>query len=125
MSTARARGPMFDGRAQAAVAAFVREFEEEYSQRGANMVRQHLGGVLQHPTGRYESGIHTDRAGGDSQVTDNRAIYGPWLEGTGSRNRTTRFKGYKTFRQVTQRMQSEAGSFGSTLIRSRFLGRME
>jgi len=28
-------------------------------------------------------------------------VYGPWLEGTGSRNQTTNFKGYKSARLAT------------------------
>ncbi len=34
-------------------------------------------------------------------VSDFPVIYGHWLEGTGSRHRTTRFKGYWVFRTTT------------------------
>jgi hypothetical protein len=34
----------------------------------------------------------------DLVVTTRLSMYGPWLEGTGSRNETTRFKGYHGFR---------------------------
>lgn len=37
------------------------------------------------------------------------AIYGPWLEGTGSRNQTTRFKGYSSFRKTAQWLDKEKG----------------
>lgn len=42
-----------------------------------------------------------------SNRVENNVIYGPWLEGTGSRNRTTRFKGYFTFRKVASRIRSK------------------
>ena len=44
-------------------------------------------------------------------VTSGNAMYGPWLEGTGSRNATTRFKGYHGYRlasQVTRRVKRRA-----------------
>jgi hypothetical protein len=42
--------------------------------------------VLQHPTGYYQSKITVERAGTGYRVTDQGVVYGPWLEGTGSRN---------------------------------------
>jgi hypothetical protein len=39
-------------------------------------------------------------------VTDGGVIYGPWLEGTGSRNKTTRFKGYWSFRTAAQSLRT-------------------
>ena len=35
-------------------------------------------------------------------ITDGNVIYGPWLEGISSRNQSTRFKGYATFRKTGQ-----------------------
>jgi hypothetical protein len=97
-------GPIFDGRAQAAVADFCRDSEREVAQWGAGEVRQALHAVLRHPTGYYEGHVHAEQ----NQITDDRVVYGPWLEGTGSRNHTTRFKGYATFRRTTQKIQARA-----------------
>lgn len=41
-------------------------------------------------------------------VSWNKLIYGPWLEGVGSRNTTTRFKGYFIFRQATTKLRVKA-----------------
>lgn len=41
-------------------------------------------------------------------VTTELAMYGPWLEGTGSRNMTTRFKGYFGYRLAAQELDVEA-----------------
>jgi len=68
-------------------------------------VRSTLGRVLQHPTGYYESRVVADYRSRPPSVHDSRVVYGPWLEGIGSRNATTRFKGYHTFRLVAQRLQ--------------------
>lgn len=70
-------------------------------------VHAELGRVLQHPTGYYESRVVADYGKRPPSVHDSMVIYGPWLEGIGSRNATTRFKGYATFRRVAQRMQGE------------------
>jgi hypothetical protein len=119
----RSHGPLFDGRARAAVDAFCDEAEAEIGQHGANVIRTELGAVLKHPTGYYQSQIQTDRASGDSTVWDGGVIYGPWLEGVGSRNKTTRFKGYATFRRMTAKIQAEAAKVAEEVL-PRFLGRM-
>jgi hypothetical protein len=62
-----------------------------------------------HP-GLYESAIHTERSMADHLIiTDTPVVYGPWLEGVGSRNSpVTRFPGYHTFRKVTGILDSLA-----------------
>lgn len=57
-------------------------------------------------TGKYTMPVVA--AEGESVVTSDLATYGPWLEGTGSRNQTTRFKGYYSFRLATQELDTNA-----------------
>lgn len=109
-------GPIFDGRAAQAARAFADESEERIADEGVNMVRTQLSHVLKHPTGYYASRVQTDRAMGDRTVMDSGVVYGPWLEGTGSRNDTTRFKGYATFRKVTQRLQGQSGRIAERVL---------
>lgn len=116
-------GPLFDGRASAAARDFCDAAEQEIAQEGVNQVRAQLGRVLQNPTGYYESQIQTDRAAGHWAVTDGDVIYGPWLEGTGSRNQTTRFKGYMTFRKTVQRIDRLAKATAERVL-PRYLDRM-
>jgi hypothetical protein len=48
-------------------------------------------------------------AGTDVEMVTNRlAVYGPWLEGTGSRNETTRFKGYHGMRLASELLEATA-----------------
>jgi hypothetical protein len=84
--------------------------EDVVARRGATEVRAELGRVLQHPTGYYESRVTPDITQRPPRVWDQMVVYGPWLEGIGSRNATTRFKGYSTFRRVAQRMQRDVVS---------------
>lgn len=116
-------GPLFDGRADAAVDAFCDASEEEIAQEGYNLVQTELGHVLKNPTGRYQSRVQTDRAGGDWEVNDDGVIYGPWLEGVESRNQTTRFKGYATFRRMAQALDARATQIAERVLPP-FLRRM-
>jgi len=38
-------------------------------------------------------------------ISDSGVVYGPWLEGVGSRNQATRFKGYAIFRRTRDKLQ--------------------
>jgi hypothetical protein len=116
-------GPLFNGQAHAAVTAFLKAAEDDVAKEGVNMVKATLGGVLQHPTGYYESQIQTDRAAYGAEINDDMVIYGPWLEGVGSRNATTRFKGYFSFRKTTAKIQAVAGTIAAHTL-ARFIGRM-
>lgn len=98
--TVRRSGPLFDGRARQAVQSYARAAEKAVAQEGARMVRRRLHQVLRHPTGYYEGHVAAEMVNDRWEVNDDGVVYGPWLEGTGSRNRTTRFKGYATFRRT-------------------------
>lgn len=113
------RGPLFDGRAAAAVEAFLSAGAQDVADEGKNMVRSDVP----RRTGYYQSRITTERRGRDAVVTDGRVVYGPWLEGISSRNQSTRFKGYRTFRQTAQRLQRRVPQIVQPTLR-RFLQRM-
>lgn len=106
------RGPVVEGHAEHIIGAGVDKAEEQVAEKGAQMVRTNLDGVLKHPTGFYRSNVQAE---GD-RITDNGVIYGPWLEGTGSRNRTTRFKGYFTFRRTTQELEARSGEIANDAL---------
>jgi hypothetical protein len=57
-------------------------------------------------TGKYQ--LPVAAGAGETVVTSDLATYGPWLEGTGSRNQSTRFKGYQSFRMAAQQLDGEA-----------------
>lgn len=117
------KGPLFDGRAGRVMDAYIADAEQAVAQAGVNDVRSALGSVLQNPTGYYESRIRTDLQSDDTVVTDGGVVYGPWLEGVSSRNKATRFRGYHTFRKVTQRLQSRAGAIAEEVLQ-RHIGRL-
>jgi hypothetical protein len=125
-------GPLFDGRAAAEAEAGTQAVREALAAEGERLVQAAFGASIQGGTGRFlasvtstsESRTYTVSSGRKTYalpvtvddpatttvVTTNLASYGPWLEGTGSRNQTTRFKGYHGFRQATQELDSSASS---------------
>jgi hypothetical protein len=84
------------------------EIERDVAQEGYNDVQRYLSSVLRHPTGYYQSQVTVHSEGGDVIVDGDDVVYGPWLEGVGSRNQSTRFKGYFTFRKISQLLEAKS-----------------
>jgi hypothetical protein len=103
--TVTARGPVFD-RARPILERGVGNMQERVADTGVMMVQRRLDTVLKHPTGKYRRSIRATRSSVGADVTDSGVVYGPWLEGVSRRNQATRFKGYATFRRVTQELQA-------------------
>lgn len=117
-------GPLFDGSAQRAMPGIVDDVSRSLGTEGHRRVLAGLDATLRRPTGAYRSRIALyGPVSGQSRVHDNRGIYGPWLEGTGSRNATTRFKGYRNFRTATQQLQQAAPYLAADVI-ARHLGEL-
>lgn len=92
----RVEGPLFDGRAARAMQAASDDAREDIAEFAETHVLTLMGMAFRHPTGYYESRVTTTRVSGDtSLVHDQGVVYGPWLEGIGSRNApVTVFPGY-------------------------------
>jgi hypothetical protein len=100
-----ASGPLFDGRAVTQLSVFLDEAVDLVAAAAEEAVNRNLATSIRHPTGYYQSQIQTVHHGLDRVINDNGVIYGPWLEGVGSRNKTTRFKGYASFRRAQQQIE--------------------
>jgi hypothetical protein len=96
------RGPVFDGRAQNDLALMALAIETEVGRQAYAMVMGNLNASIRHPTPYYETQVIVQHLEPSTVVHDRGIIYGPWLEGVGSRNKTTRFKGYSSFRRAFQ-----------------------
>lgn len=113
-----ARGALVEGRAPAHVRRAVDDIEHEVARYGKDQVQQRLDVVLKTQTPYYRTRIAVTRAGGDWEVTDQGVVYGPWLEGVGSRNSpVTRFKGYATFRRVAGQVEGNADRIAERVLR--------
>jgi hypothetical protein len=120
----RLSGPLFDGDPGRIIDDAVREIDQQVGQEAEQDLRGRFGHVLRHPTGRYVSRLRVATQGSLVRVDDQRAVYGPWLEGTGSRNGSSRFKGYATFRIVRQQLDAKARRIAEQVI-ARYVGRLK
>ena len=115
------RGPVLEGKGaeviEREVGKGIEKLVELGEQRLAMMLRSRPAGVYlsvaearkgQASQGNYPRNIHGMASHLHGLITDSEVEYGPWLEGVGSRNATTRFKGYHSFRRVGQTLQKDA-----------------
>ena len=103
--TVRVSGPIFHPDND--LDRLMEDIEEAVADAAYHTVHGNLASSLRNPTGYYQAHIEIDRRGGDRVVHDSDVIYGPWLEGTGSRNDSTRFKGYASFRRAAQTVEGQ------------------
>lgn len=117
-------GPMFDGTSLRVVADIMKGIDQAVGAAGVQLVGRELEQNLQNPTGYYQSQITYVTNTRGAEVTDQGVIYGPWLEGTGSRNQTTKFKGYNSFRRAAQQLNAASELIAQTVV-SRMIGRLQ
>lgn len=110
-------GPLLTGQAPAIVAQLSDEATEEIGRAAYAEVATNLDRSIRNPTPYYETQITLDTVGHDRKIHDRGVIYGSWLEGTSSRNQSTRFKGYASFRRAWQKIQRDAPLIADAAIR--------
>ena len=112
-------GPLFSGQTSRLIALAIDAAEEEIATMSATHLQGDLGAPpFKNPTGWYRSHITPKRLGIAWVVQDSGVVYGPWLAGTSSRNRTSRFKGYQHWRRAI----AYTHRIGRTVV-LRFIGR--
>ena len=116
MSEVNVSGPLFDGRAGNAAKDFARVTQHEVARQAKANVSMLLDRYLKHPTPYYETQMFIDW-GAHDVVKNHVKKYGPWLEGTGSRNAPkTRFKGYHHWREATKITQREVQGIAYSVL---------
>ena len=113
------RGPFFRNRkniVDSVTKRFIQYAVELGEQRLDEMLRPRPAGVYlsvqaaqtgQGSTGNYRRNVSGRVQGSKGVIDDGNVVYGPWLEGTSSRNATTPFKGYASFRKTSDWLQKE------------------
>lgn len=117
--TVRMSGPLFDGRAARAMQDACDDAREDIAEYAEERVLADATGHFRQSTGYYASRITTTRVSGEvSLVHDQGVVYGPWLEGVGSRNSpVTRFPGYGHWRRTKQAAQTAAPGLAERAVR--------
>lgn len=111
-------GPMFDGRARRQTDLACQDISRRVAVLGASMARATMHTTFKNETPYYrlQNEARPDPPGW--MIWDRNVIYGPWLEGIGSRNYpVTRFRGYGIYRRTTQQLDRRAGVIASYTLR--------
>lgn len=117
-------GPLFDGRATIAAEDARRNIEQTVATLGAATLRSSQQATFKQETPYYRLRTQARPDNGHWKISDGGVIYGPWLEGTGSRNfPKTRFRGYALFRKTTTLLNRKAVQVANAVL-ARFMGRM-
>jgi hypothetical protein len=116
------RGPLFTGVAEAELAAAVLAVQKEVASYAEFQWQMNMTESFQHPSEppRYQSHVNTMKRGSDLVVNDgwpgSGLVYGPWLEGVGSRNASTRFKGYFALRRAANSVTQKTAAIAKPVI---------
>lgn len=110
-------GPLFSPFAGQIIDDYMRSNMDFIATLGEDAAIEEMTDVFQNPSplgsGGYRDHVKavarsSSGASADVVIHDSGVVYGPWLAGTGSRNATTRFKGYSHWRRTAQRMEELA-----------------
>ena len=105
MAEVRVSGPFFTlgaGPAQKAITDSIREIVAE----GERSVDAQLSPGHGLRTGHYRRSVNGELVDSlHGRIHDSKIVYGPWLEGVSSRNASSRFKGYRMFRNAFQQLE--------------------
>lgn len=121
------RGAFLEHRDTPIVRKFFDDAKKLVAKTGEDEIKQRIGRQAKHPTGKpgghFAAGIVTkDFAKGRTLTAEYPQILrGPWLEGTSTRNASTRFKGYRMFRLTARRLRKNV----SQLVRDLFQRAMD
>lgn len=119
-SSIHVSGPLFDGVAVKELEAAVTAVQQEVASYAEYQWQQNMNDSFQNPTGAYQSHVNILRREADLVVNDgfpgSGLLYGPWLEGVGSRNQTTRFKGYFALRRAANSVAQKTTAIAKPII---------
>lgn len=117
----RFEGPLFDGRAERAMERACDDARDDVAAYAEERVLIGTSANFKTRTPYYENRITTERVSGEvSLVHDQGVIYGPWLEGVGSRNYPkTRFKGYRHWRLAKQAVARRGPQIADAAVQRR------
>lgn len=122
-------GPLFDGRAEAAVLEFERSVTREAAEIGRDWIRVAATGMDKSgrgSTGMAAHGVLLNPVPGGWQIFGGMVtgkVWWPWLEGVSKRNQSSKFKGYHTFRSTAFKLRASMPAITEMKL-AEFIGEM-
>ena len=121
-------GPLFDGQAAVAARDFTHALAAEIAEIGQTWIKLDTQRMTKSgsDTGQAAEGVKIAGRGDDYVISGgvSKGKYAwPWLEGTSERNKSTGFKGYKSFRRTRLRMRKQVTPFAQAEL-AKFIERM-
>lgn len=117
--SSRIRGPISDGRMAREVAAYSHDVASALADSAKDIWVDNLRGSIRHPTPYYWTKVDKrEMTPTRYEVHDHGVVYGPWLEGTGSRNApVTVFEGYWSERRAKEEAKARRGNIARRILR--------
>lgn len=115
----RIRGPISDGRMIHDVEAYEHDVAEAIADAAKDTWVHNLEGSIRHPTPYYWTRVAAREVTSTRyEVHDHDIVYGPWLEGTGSRNAPNSiFPGYHSLARAKESMKRRRGGIARRILR--------
>jgi hypothetical protein len=119
-------GPLFEGgRVGEVLDGWAHDVRHDLGESALNWVKTLANqSIKQHETGLYIASQQHDGEGFVSYGGMAKVIYGPWLEGNSSRNKTSRFKGYRIYRKAKRRVRNEVPDVAAELM-AKHIGKLQ
>lgn len=115
-------GALFTGVAEAELATAEAAVQREIAEYAEYQWQMNMTESFQNPSDppRYQSHVNILQRGGDLVVNDgwpgSGLQYGPWLEGLGSRNATSSFKGYRSMGRAAASVNQQVNAIAKPII---------
>jgi len=111
-------GPLLEGRGPAILREFFDDATKLVAERGREEVSKRATSRPRHPTGAFARSVVVKQFGRSRAInaTYPGVTYGPWLEGTSTRNASTRFKGYRLFKLTRGRLRKQVAELVQGLL---------
>jgi hypothetical protein len=111
------QGGLFDGGWEAGMSELIVDLIGAVADTTLTTWRANLDDSIRVNQGRYIGTTRIDRTSDSAVLNDGRSVYGPWLEGQGSRNfPVTRFRGYHSAEQAAEKVGATADEIAAPVV---------
>jgi len=111
------QGGLFDGGWETGMTELVVDITSAVADTALDTWRTNLEANIRVNHNEYISTTRVDVTDTKATAHDGGNVYGPWLEGQGSRNfPVTRFKGYDSAREAAEKVGAQADEIGEPVV---------